>query len=81
MYGEESDMSRDQLSIWTVYKRPLDHPDKFVARRWVVTPQPIPTNDKLLADELETLREKLPPGLIRMSRQSGDDLVIVETWV
>lgn len=81
MYGEDPDMSKNQLSIWTVYKRPLDHPDKYVARRWLATPQPTPTDDKLLADDLDALRKKLPPGLIRMSRQPEDDPVIVESWI
>lgn len=74
-------MSKEQLSIWTVYERPSDHPQSFVARRWLTTPQPAPTDEVLLAGSLDSLRKKLPGGLHRMPRQSGDDPVIVETWV
>ena len=69
------------LSIWTVYERPLDHPEQFVARRWVATPQPVPTDEVLFAHDLDDLRQKMPSGLVRMPRQPGDDPVIVETWI
>lgn len=72
---------KSQLSIWTVYERPLDHPQKFVARRWVSFLAPAPTSDVILADDLGALRKKLPAGLVRMPRQPGDDPVIVETWI
>jgi len=52
-----------------------------VARRWLATPQPTPTDDVLVADELDGLRQKLPAGLYRMERQPGDDPFIVECWI
>lgn len=72
---------KSQLSIWTVYERPLDHPQKFVARRWASFLEPAPTADVILADDLGELRKMLPAGLVRMPRQPGDDPVIVETWI
>lgn len=74
-------MANEELSIWTVYERPLDHSQNFVARRWLATPQPAPTDDVLFADNLDSLRQKMPEGLVRMPRQPGDDPVIVETWM
>lgn len=74
-------MSEKHLSIWTVYDKPRDHPDKYVARRWLTTPQPVPTSDIFLADTLDSLRQQLPPGLIQMQRQPGDDPSILETWL
>lgn len=71
----------DSLSIWTVYDRPLDYPEKFVARRWLATPQPTPTDDILVGDDLMDVRKKLPAGLHCISRQAGDDSCIVETWL
>ncbi|MBA1280302.1 hypothetical protein [Stutzerimonas stutzeri] len=79
--NEENTVEKDQLSIWTVYERPLDHPEKFVARRWVSTPQPSATNDVLFADDLDGLRLLLPAGLVQIPRLPGDDPVIVETWI
>lgn len=74
-------MLEKRLSLWTVYRRPLDHPDSFVARRWEIHPEIAPTADVLLAHDLEALREMLPSGLVRLDRQPTDDPVIVESWV
>ncbi|MBA1280438.1 hypothetical protein [Stutzerimonas stutzeri] len=71
----------DQLSMWTVYERPADHPQQYVARRWIAIPKAEPTSEFLVADDLESLRQKLPTGLVRMDRNPGDDPVIVETWI
>jgi len=70
------------LSIWTVYERPQDYPDRCVARRWLATtPVPSPTDDVLLADDLAGLRQQMPAGLVRMPRHQDDDPVILETWM
>lgn len=69
------------LSMWVVYAHPLDCPDKFVARRWLATDPPSPTTDRKVADDLETLRQSLPIGLVCLPRQPEDDPVIVETWI
>ena len=71
----------DQLSMWTVYERPADHPQQYVARRWIAIPKAELTSEFLVADDLESLRQKLPAGLVRMDRNPGDDPVIVETWI
>lgn len=74
-------MAHQQLSLWTVYQRPPDHPDKYVARRWVIRPAPAPTDEALMADDLNSLRQMLPPGLVCLARNPGDDPFIVETWI
>jgi len=71
----------DSLSIWTVYESPLDYPERFVARRWTINPAPSPTDDVIVADDMSSLQAMMPPGMVRMPRQPGDDPVIVETWV
>lgn len=35
----------------------------------------------LVAESLDDLRRMLPPGLIRLDRQPGDERVIVEVWM
>lgn len=74
-------MSSDQLSMWTLYEKPLDYPDQFVARRWLAGATVVPTEDVLLADNLATLRAKLPQGLHCLPAQPGDDPRIIETWI
>lgn len=74
-------MPAEPLSIWTVYERRADYPTKFVARRWLATIQLVATDDVLLDDTLEALRNRLPPGLVQMPRDPSDDPTIVESWL
>ena len=67
---------------WAVYERPLDYPDQFIARRWIIEDgEPKPTNDIFLAPTLSSLRSKLPGGLLRIPRFKNDDKTIVEVWI
>lgn len=79
--GEPSTEGEGVLMMWTVYERPTDFPNSFVARRWRVTAEgAVATGDLVLAGTLERIREALPPGLYRLPREAEDDPVIVETW-
>jgi len=72
------------LSMWTLYDRPRDYPQHYVARRFEVASghiYPRPTNDMFTADSLEELRMLLPPGLVCLGRNPSDDPNIVETWI
>lgn len=73
-------MSSDPLSMWTVYGKPLDYPNHFVARRWLAGATVVATSDVLLAGDLASLRAKLPQGLHCLPAQPGDDPSIIETW-
>jgi hypothetical protein len=72
---------RGKLSIWTIYNRPRDWPDGYIARQF--------QNDKPTAivlcgdaDSLEIMREVFArAGLVCMMRADSDDRVIVETWM
>ncbi|MFL1449166.1 hypothetical protein ACI77O_12295 [Pseudomonas tritici] len=74
-------MADEQYSIWVVYDHPIEYPDKFVGRRWEVKPEHGPTEDILLADSVDALRQQLPAGLIRLPRNVADNPSIVETWI
>lgn len=77
------------LSIWTIYRKPKDHPDKYVGRMFSIEPHntiPVvyaakPTRYILLGDSLDEVRNQLPLGLFNLGRQPGDDTIIVESWV
>lgn len=74
------------LEMWTIYDHPLDYPDKYVARRWEILREgnktkEHPSNDLLLAETVEELREQLPRGLYRLDRFAGDDPKILEVWL
>ena len=71
------------LSMWTVYRRPRDYPDRWVARRFEIGARsdPLPTNDMFVANSLPELRALLPSGLACIPRSPGDDFVVVESWI
>ncbi len=67
------------LSLWTIYDRPTDFPDSFVARRFELDR---PTNEVIVARDLEALRDCFRDiGLYRLERWAQDDPKIVEVWV
>ena len=67
---------RGALAIWTIYDRPKDHPEGFIARRFEVG------GGDTLTGKLEDIRQALwKAGLVKLSRQQGDDARIVESWV
>jgi hypothetical protein len=73
---------RGGLAIWTVYDRPTDHPDGFIARMYVLERGASRPTDKTLKGELEDIRKIFwSAGLMKLSRQEGDEPQIVESWV
>ena len=72
----------ETLTMWTVYDRPTDHPDSFVARRWSIEaagPKAEPLT--LVASAIAPIRAVLDRGgFTRMPALPGDDPVILETW-
>jgi hypothetical protein len=75
-------MKRGALSLWTIYERPLDHPDGFIARRFESSKHGDgPTEDTVIGD-LEHIREIFArAGLFKIQRSDADEPQIVETWV
>jgi len=67
-----------KMPLIAIYDHPSDYPDKFVARIWDVD---IPTRYAVLRDDLESIREVIPPWMVRFVRSDKDDPVIVETWL
>jgi hypothetical protein len=73
---------RGQLAIWTIYDRPRDHPDGFIARRFEAAAATMAATDDTLIGELEELRQIFwRAGLMKLSRQDGDEPQIVESWL
>ena len=68
------------LLVWAVYNSPTDHPGKFIARPYSIRRQ-VALRCHLTADSLDQIRRLLPPGVVRLDRNSDDDPKIVETWV
>lgn len=77
----------DEISVFTIFKRPEDYPDAaYLVRRFNVTRigtgyVPVPGEILGTADTLDEARTLLPPWAVNMGREDGDHPVIVETWV
>ncbi len=68
--------------IWVLYNRlTLEHPGLYVLRRQWANAREIVIDLFAETDlEIEPLRARVPPGLVCMPRQEGDDFTIVESW-
>jgi hypothetical protein len=76
-------MKRGALPIWTVYDKPTDHPNGFIARLYEVGKGEVVVTNKMIAKpELTPIREVfLKAGLTKLKRAPGDEPRIVESWV
>ncbi len=75
-YGKLQKQTR--FPIICVYDHPTDYPDYFVARVWDLNR---PTRLIALADTLEGIRAKIPPGMVMLRRHPTDDPCIKEIWM
>lgn len=80
--NDNSKTGRD-LSIWTITEKPRDYPDCFVARLHIISAgASSATPEHILSTDLEALRdEMIRRGLVCIPRSSGDDPVIIESWL
>ena len=71
------------LPLWVVYDHPADHPDHYIARKFVITNFAVdPTRKYLRSHRLQVLQAALQrKGLTRMDHDISDDPVILETWL
>ena len=71
------------VSTWTVFQRPADYPDGYIARRFEIdgTGGPRPTLDVVTGLSLDEVRAKLPRGLVCFARLDGDAPSVVEVWL
>lgn len=80
-------MERGVLSIWTIYDKPKDYPEGFIARRYEVggadrtKPAIIATSDTLTGS-LEHMRNTLErAGLTVLRKHASDHANVVESWI
>jgi hypothetical protein len=85
--ANEESKQRGALSTWTIYDKPKDWPDGYIARRFEVTKQGgTPTTSVLKGDDtdaaLETMRLVLETaGMVCLVRNGADHSTVVETWI
>lgn len=71
------------MVVWTIYERPADYRQGFVARRHEAYKDgtTAATLDAVYGDTLNAVRAKVPQGLYRIERDETDDPCIVESWL
>lgn len=76
-------MKRECFEMWTVYEKPSDYPDQYVARRFEITAgKAAPTSDVITSLFLEHVRRHMRErGLYRIDRTPQDEPQIVECWL
>ena len=75
---DEVDFSDLKMPMITIFKHPLDYPDKYVARVFDLNQ---PTNVLMLADTYNTLVSRIPNSMLRFIRDENDHPTIIETWI
>ena len=68
----------EKLAIWTIYNKPRDYPQGFIARKYLLDR---PTSEVLTDTSLEAFRAKLPQGLFCLGRDIDDHPNVVESWI
>lgn len=76
-------LTRDHLDLFVLTANPSDYPGKYVVRRQRVSAGQIVTSPdpEIVSDTIEQARAVIPPDMVNVGRQPGDDLVIVEVWI
>ena len=77
---KEVDFEGMKLPMVAVYEKPLDFPDKYIAR---VFDCEKPTNVIIIRDSLEECREDITAAgfLVCLERSPSDVISIVEIWM
>lgn len=71
----------ENMKNWVIYERPLDYPEHYVLRLWlIVNGRLILTPLKKFAKSLEDIRKEVPPGLYCFPREMDDSPHLLETW-
>lgn len=77
------DAPPDSVTLWVVYRRPLDHPNDYVLRpQFAIRDGSVRISTQVWhSPTLDGIRAALPPGVTPLGRQPHDDPTIVEVWI
>lgn len=73
----EVDISLMKMPFIVIYDYPKDYSESYVARLFDVNQ---PTNIVIVSKDLETLRKKIPKGMVKFNREKEDDEKILESY-
>jgi len=70
------------LDMYTIYCKPLDYPNNFVVRKFLIGSGDVITTDEIhIGDTLEEARAFIPYRLVKLMRDPNDNPSVVETWI
>jgi hypothetical protein len=70
------------LKIYTIYNKPKNYPDYFIAREFTINGGQIISGEIVAsAKSLEGIRAQLAKGLKKMARVDNDPPSLVESWL
>jgi hypothetical protein len=73
---------RGAFTIWTIYDRPSDFPDGYIARRFEVGGGNTVATRDTVTGKLDDIRQAFwRAGLMKLTRRDGDEPQVVESWV
>jgi len=73
-----------ELTVWTIYRNPSDYPGRWVMRGHEIFPHVgivRPHEACFVAESLDEIRAKVPPGTRCVGRAPEDYPVIYECWL
>jgi len=71
------------ISVWAVYDKPTDYPDRFVARRYQIAEgETTATEDVMISTDIEIIHHFMQKlNLFRTEPFENDDKKIIEVWL
>jgi hypothetical protein len=70
-------VSRMKMPFIVIYEHPIDYSENYVARLFDINK---PTNIVILSNDLQTLRNKIPKGMVKFNREKEENKTIVESY-
>jgi hypothetical protein len=70
-----------ELCLYMVYRSPDDYPGMYIARKFLINEMLVATSDVYYGLTLQSVRDQLPKGLIRLPRSPDDAITVVELWM
>lgn len=73
---------RELLPMFTIYDHPLDYPESYVVRKWLIGKNIINDGIVIKDGSLEVVRMKLKEmGLVNIGADGETDPKILENWI
>jgi hypothetical protein len=80
--AQAKSVARGYLPIWTVYNRPSDYPNGYIARLHLTGDGAMGATDLTIKADLSDIRRVLRlAGLTKMAREPEDMPQIIESWL